>query len=1513
MSVSAASPSSPLINLFRFLSAFAASRQPLARRLEQYPLSQGYRFWRDLPDNDYLQVAIADAERDFLLDLTLPPQQACPAPSALIVDWLAPGWHDWRRAEVTVLTEKILTTADGRTLTETFAEQPQRQADYQQWRSERDNWRQWQLQHQPVRELFAWLQGLYSELQKQGGALELALGCAILQDRQQRYKHPLLIKPVQLHFNVANNHFRLEDSERHTELYLPLLSELTEHAGLVAPIWLEQSQHLHPLDENARLHSQIMRDWLSNQPECRDMDIDDQLVLYVRTRGGWNSQVADDIIKRLASGAAAAAPLYLQRLAGLVSGHEQLALASTGPSTEQILFALPANPEQHQLAQQLEQHDIVLVQGPPGTGKTHTIANLIGHLLAQNKRILITSHSSKALRVLREKVPSTIRSLCVSVLDDDKQSKRELAEAVIALSEHMANADALAQAAEQSRRQRARLLDREKQLQEQQRLCLEQEYRMIVVAGQQTPPSEAARFVHSGRGLHDWLPPFADHERGKACPLHDTELHWLYASQQLLPVNAEQELAAGLPKLADLPTPEAWRQTLTMLAHYQQSAHDRQHWLWPQLSAVHISRLTQSLEQAQALQQQIDSVCRHGDWLHHILESGLDNQQNLLIWNELFSIIEESHQQLLQVQSLLVEYDPRLPEELLSDERTPVVLAEIRAYLQAGGSFSWWKMLVNPAWKKVLESAHCNDQTVSQLVHVEALQACVAVKRQQQRLQRRWQRQIVAIGGAALPETNTSRAAMDWLLPLQNALLWGQQLWPAFVEQHIAPLGMDWRQLEQVIVPQSQHATPRLQRLKLLLQQEIIPEWQAHLARSCAEQLTLTIDQSRQRLQPFMAQRRPNSVIHALLDALERKDAADYDSAYQTLQDLLALADDYRQRQHLLQQLATGASQWSQAIRLRQPPHHRPLAADCDLASAWRWRQLHDELQYRQQLDPERINSQLQQTSQDLQRVTGELISQQTWAHQASAAEPYRQHLVGWQQTQTKIGKGTGKQTAHLRRVAQDQLRLAQYAVPVWIMPLAEVFRSFQIDSVFDVVIVDEASQVDITGLLATYLGKKVVIVGDDEQVSPDAVGADSEVARRLQQEYLQQIPNAHLYDGQTSLYDLTKQVARGQLCLREHFRCVPAIIGFSNQLSYQGRIKPLREPASSALTAHIVPYRVQGQRQPGKINPEEAHTIVALVQAMCQHPAYHGKTLGVISLLGNEQATLIETELRKVLPMSLIAERRLLCGNSAQFQGDERDVILLSMVDSNEGDGVMRLQGDGARDMSKKRYNVAASRARDQLWIIHSLDYQNQLQAQDLRRQLLAYADQHTSRQSSSNNDHLTESPFEEAVLKQLLARGYRVQTQYTVGYYRIDLVVIGAHSRLAVECDGDKYHSGSEKISEDLARQAILERLGWQFHRIRGSAFFSQPEQALQSLWQRLAELGIEPESSGRASATLTQDLLHQDIIRLATNLRTQTETDSADPADAAMPAPESLPDHDSITAMFRQRSEQRRKGLI
>jgi hypothetical protein len=141
---------------------------------------------------------------------------------------------------------------------------------------------------------------------------------------------------------------------------------------------------------------------------------------------------------------------------------------------------------------------------------------------------------------------------------------------------------------------------------------------------------------------------------------------------------------------------------------------------------------------------------------------------------------------------------------------------------------------------------------------------------------------------------------------------------------------------------------------------------------------------------------------------------------------------------------------------------------------------------------------------------------------------------------------------------------------------------------------------------------------------------------------------------------------------------------------------------------------------------------------------------------------------------------------------------------------------------------------------------------------------------------------------------------------------VVMGQNSRLAVECDGDKYHSGSEKIAEDLARQAILERLGWQFYRIRGSVFFREPEQALAGLWQRLADLGIQPKTI-ESSETQNHEMLHLEIIRVAEQVEANIEPETVIEDSISTSTAQELPNHQSINDMFKQRSEARRKGLI
>ena len=93
----------------------------------------------------------------------------------------------------------------------------------------------------------------------------------------------------------------------------------------------------------------------------------------------------------------------------------------------------------------------------------------------------------------------------------------------------------------------------------------------------------------------------------------------------------------------------------------------------------------------------------------------------------------------------------------------------------------------------------------------------------------------------------------------------------------------------------------------------------------------------------------------------------------------------------------------------------------------------------------------------------------------------------------------------------------------------------------------------------------------------------------------VQDIPNSHLFDNLSSIYDVGRQSFGDAIRLVEHFRCVPEIITFSNQLSYGGKIKPLRESNSTDLKPACVGWRVDGVRE-GDTNKAEARRILSLI-----------------------------------------------------------------------------------------------------------------------------------------------------------------------------------------------------------------------------------------------------------------------------------------------------------------------------
>src|SRR5258707_6736870 len=245
------------------------------------------------------------------------------------------------------------------------------------------------------------------------------------------------------------------------------------------------------------------------------------------------------------------------------SGELETQTGEVAQADADVLLSKPANPEQIRIARQLEENGGVLVQGPPGTGKTHTIGNLIGHLLAQGKSLLGTSHTTKALRMVRHHIVPELRPLCVSVLESDLDSRKQLESAVGSIAERLSRADAgsLEMQAKKLESERLDLLRKLDEIRNQLTDARADEYRDIAIGGKSWAPADAARQVMQEKEARGWIPgPVA---AVAPLPLSSGELADLYRTGVSISREDEHELSAHLPELHDLPRAEDFEAGIT--------------------------------------------------------------------------------------------------------------------------------------------------------------------------------------------------------------------------------------------------------------------------------------------------------------------------------------------------------------------------------------------------------------------------------------------------------------------------------------------------------------------------------------------------------------------------------------------------------------------------------------------------------------------------------------------------------------------------------------------------------------------------------------------------------------------------------------------------------------------------------------------------------------------------------------------------------------------------------------
>jgi len=1486
-----------LTRVFRYLEALNQHRNPAKRQIRE----QLWSLWlEDLPEHPSIKrggtkcrsskPADADGQSSdpdntsFLLRVQRPSLTLAPSPPAEIAEWLEAGWDDPSN-EATIREIRDESGENREFQSVKFADYSARPAVFQRWKIQRDEWARTEKPARTSMRIFEVLYSLYGRIDREAERVELVLGNGILswQRPEGDIYHPIILQRLQLQFNASVPEFTLSEADHPAELYTALFQSIPDVDGRAIGRCREELEHegIHPLlngSTSAFLKRLVVQlsprgEFIENgrpEHEPKDPRIGQAPVIFLRARTLGYAAAIEGILADLRT--REDLPWSLLNIIGEESPNLDAEAVSpsagTGIQAEaDVLLSKPANPEQIRIAKQLEEHGGVLVQGPPGTGKTHTIGNLIGHLLAQGKSVLVTSHTTKALRMVRYHIVPELRPLCVSVLESDLDSRKQLESAVGSIAERLSRADAgsLEASAKKLEGQRSDLLKKLEEIGKQVIEARADEYRDIVIGGKAWAPTDAARKVAQEKDTCGWIPgPVA---AVAPLPLSPGELADLFRTNTSLSREDEHELSDHLPELRDLPVPEEFDAQVSEKNRLSVEDLDSRSDLWQshsiRASADEVRVLASNLAQA------VEPLSGREKWKLAAVYAGKYGDAHRQPWNELVSLVRHVHREAAGARESFVKYGPWVGDEPSLEDQERVA-GEIITHLENGGKLGSFTLLTHKSWSNFIESAKVNNAYPRRLEHFHALQKLVRLKGHRQDLAARWDRQMAALGAPFSSEMGeeVEKTLMQFCDTVQDCLNWHERTWLP-LQQQLEDLGFRWEKFlaEQ---PAVVGADGELIRIGKAVTDTLLPILEVQFRKLRLLQINEEVRELTTKLKLSARQGRSSKVIAKLLAAVGNEDSSDYREAYDRLLELKSRKADLDLRHSLLAKLETAAPAWAGAIRNRVGVHGRGDAPR-DAVGAWLWRQLNEELDRRASVSLEGLQTKSEKLREQVRRVTVELIEKRAWSAQARrTSSRQRQALVGWLDTIRRIGKGHGIRVALLRAEAARKMSECRSAVPVWVMPLSRVVENFDPRATrFDVVIIDEASQSDVMALVALYLGKAVLVVGDHEQVSPSAVGQDLGIIQNLIFQYLPGIPNSDLYDGQISIYDLARQSFGGTTCLVEHFRCVPEIIQFSNAISYDFRIKPLRDASRVRLRPHTIAYHVSGSSRDGKINRQEALAVASLLSAAMEQREYKQNdagqptSFGVVSLVGDEQALEIDSLLRRHLSPDLYERHRLLCGNAAQFQGDERDVIFISLVDTAER-GPLSLRD---QELFKQRFNVAASRARDQIWIVHSLSPQVDLKANDLRRQLIEHAqDPSLLMRALEGKDKRTQSAFEREVMKRLTAAGYRVAPQWRVGAFQIDLVVEGNDSRLAIECDGDRYRP-FEKLLEDMDRQAVLERMGWSFTRIRGTEFFRAPDRALKPVFEKLQALEISPIRANGTKASGKQpsaDLIERVVLR-------------------------------------------------
>jgi very-short-patch-repair endonuclease len=498
----------------------------------------------------------------------------------------------------------------------------------------------------------------------------------------------------------------------------------------------------------------------------------------------------------------------------------------------------------------------------------------------------------------------------------------------------------------------------------------------------------------------------------------------------------------------------------------------------------------------------------------------------------------------------------------------------------------------------------------------------------------------------------------------------------------------------------------------------------------------------------------------------------------------------------------------------------------------------------------------------EFRTADGEHLRRNRQRVRRAVAERLRSALDAHPDQGRLVKKEAGKKSRHLplRSLVSQASDVLLAAHPCWAMSPLVVSQMLPAQQLFDLVIFDEASQIEPQEAVTSIMrGRQLVVAGDPKQLPP---------SRMFQRLSVDEPDAEDEADDNLDQYESILNVLQPLLpeyLLRWHYRSRDErLIAFANREIYGGELVTF---AGCSAESPVRLEVVDGSVAPGQSGVALAE-VARVVELVLQHARTRpNESLGVIAF-GSTQSEAIEGALREARIDSPDLQefearhdgpgRRLFVKNLERVQGDERDAVILSIGRAKTASGKVALRfGALNNEGGERRLNVAITRAKRRMTVVSSFGAHEMApnatrhKGPELLRQFLEYAgSDHRLDVIGRQRTGVDLNGFERSVLDALVARGLTVHPQWGVGEYAIDFAL--AHPDqpgrmvLAVEADGDRYHRTYAARDRDRLRQAHLESLGWRFVRVWSTDWFrdaAAQTDRIVAAWKAAVEAADQP----------------------------------------------------------------------